>query len=113
MTEFTRGQVRDRVERALAVGEAWFARLVLPARWVALAGGTAGGAVGLAMVRSMWRHAIFTGPHQNLTAGAGLLALWLCIGVVAGLAVLAPFPAADDASQFGTTADTAALPPLL
>ncbi len=77
---------RQRVSRL----EAWFDDLWLPAWLAALVGGVAGALVGAALTRSMVRHAVFTAPHQDWTAGAALTALWCCIGVIAGLTVLSP-----------------------
>ena len=68
----------------------WFRALYLRPWPAALLGGAAGLVVGLAISISMARHATFTGPHQNLTAGAAVTALWVLIGVVAGLTVLSP-----------------------
>jgi hypothetical protein len=89
-TELTRDRLLAEGRALFFRFEEWFAALSLPARWAALVGAAGGGVVGLWMVRSMWRHAVFTGPQQNLTAGAVLLALWLCIGAIGGLTVLAP-----------------------
>src|SRR3712207_8505787 len=47
------------------------------------------------LVRSMWRHAIFTGPDQWRTVALILAVLWIVIGAVAALAVLGP-PNAED-----------------
>ena len=68
----------------------WLRELRLEAWPAALIGGAGGLIVGWRIVESMRRHAVFTQPYQDITAGAALLALWLCIGVIAGLAVLAP-----------------------
>lgn len=73
----------------------WFERLRLPGWLGALIGGAAGLATGWLIAASMRAHAIFTERYQDLTASAVLLALWLAIGIVAGLAVLAPL---DEAS---------------
>lgn len=75
--------------------------LRLSPRVAALVGGGAGALMGLVIALSMERRAAFTGPHQGLTAGAALVALWLCIGVVAGLTVLAP----DDDEAGGANPD--------
>ena len=64
--------------------------LRLRPRPAALIGALAGVLVGLAIVNSMRRHQVFTEPYQDLTAGAVLVVLWLCIGTIAGLAVLSP-----------------------
>lgn len=56
----------------------------------ALTGAAGGLLVGGAMTLGMVRNATFTGPHQGVTAGSILIALWLVIGVVAGLTVLSP-----------------------
>lgn len=64
--------------------------LRLPPWLGALIGGGAGLVVGLAVTLSMRRHQVFSEPYQDLTAGAALVALWLCIGVTSGLAVLSP-----------------------
>src|SRR3712207_8494465 len=42
------------------------------------------------LVRSMWRHAIFTGPHQWRTVALILTVLWIMIGAVAAVALLGP-----------------------
>jgi hypothetical protein len=63
----------------------------------ALLGAAGGLLVGGAMTLGMVRNATFTGPHQDVTAGAILLALWLAIGLIAGLAVLSPLDGGDGA----------------
>jgi hypothetical protein len=51
--------------------------------------GAAGGAlVADRLVRSMWRHALFTGPQQWRTVALILTVLWLAIGAVTALALL-------------------------
>lgn len=69
---------------------AWLNVVRLSPRAAALLGGGAGAVVGLAVALSMRRHAVFSQPYQDVTAGAALVVLWLCIGVVAGLTVLSP-----------------------
>ena len=64
--------------------------LRLRPRPAAVVGALAGVLVGLAVVNSMRRHQVFTEPYQDLTAGAALLVLWVCIGTIAGLSVLSP-----------------------
>ena len=61
----------------------------------ALVGAAGGLLVGGAMTLGMVRNATFTGPYQGQTAGAILIAIWLVIGIVAGLTMLAPEDAAD------------------
>jgi hypothetical protein len=75
----------------------WIARVVrdpyalhLSPRPAALLGAIGGVLVGLAMAVSMARHAVFTQAHQDVTAGAALVLIWLVIGVIAGLTVLSP-----------------------
>jgi hypothetical protein len=59
--------------------------------WPAAVIGAAGGlAVGGLITLGMVRNAVFTGPHQGVTAGAVLIALWLTIGAIAALTVLSP-----------------------
>ena len=71
---------------------AWFVRLRLAGWQAALVGGAAGLLVGGLIAYSMTSTAVFTGPYQALTAGAALVGLWLVIGLIAGLTVLAPLP---------------------
>jgi ABC-type lipoprotein release transport system permease subunit len=80
---------------------AWLRTATLPPWPAALVGALAGLAVGLAITINMRRHAVFTEPYQDLTAGAALMVLWLCIGAVAGLAVLSPVPAEPDGPPDG------------
>jgi len=56
--------------------------------YVVLAGGALGALVADRLVRSMWRHALFTGPEQWRTVAIILTALWVLIGAVAALAML-------------------------
>ena len=74
-------------------GSALGARLV--PLYAVLAGGAVGALVADLFVRSMWRHAIFTGPYQWRTAALALTLLWIAIGVVTALALLGP-PMADE-----------------
>jgi hypothetical protein len=69
-------------------GSALGARL-LPL-YAVLAGGAIGALVADSFVRSMWRHAIFTGPYQWRTTALVLTVLWIAVGVVAALALLGP-----------------------
>ena len=87
--------------RVRGIVERWreFASSALGARLVpvyaVLTGGALGALVADQFVRSMWRHAIFTGPYQWRTTALVLTALWIAIGVVAALALLGP-PASDE-----------------
>jgi hypothetical protein len=58
--------------------------------YAVLAGGALGALVADALVRSMWRHAIFTGTHQWRTTALVLTVLWIAIGAVTALALLGP-----------------------
>lgn len=82
------GRIRVGVWCARLTGRIRALRLrPLPAALVGGVGGLAGGGlIALDMVRS----ATFTGPHQDVTASAVILALWLAIGAIAGLTVLSP-----------------------
>lgn len=68
----------------------WLRDPVLSPRPAAALGGGAGLVVGLMLALSMRRHAFFTSFDQPYTAGALLVLIWTAIGIVAGLAVLAP-----------------------
>jgi hypothetical protein len=69
-----------------------FAASPLGARLAPLYAGLLGAAVGALVanqiVRSMWRHAIFTGYYQWRTAALVLVVLWVLIGAVAAVAAL-------------------------
>jgi len=67
--------------------------------YIALLGAAGGALVADLLVRSMWRHALFTGPYQWRTAALLLTVLWIAIGAVAATAALGPD--ADD----GATGD--------
>lgn len=69
---------------------AWFRNLCLSPLPAALIGAAAGLLVGLAITVSMVQHAVFTGKHQDVTAGVAVTALWVVIGLIAGLTVLSP-----------------------
>lgn len=58
--------------------------------YVSLLGAGVGVLVADRLVRSMWRHAIFTGPHQWRTVALLLTLFWIAIGAVAALALLGP-----------------------
>jgi hypothetical protein len=62
--------------------------------YVTLVGAAAGALLADRLVRSMWRHAIFTGYYQWRTVAVVLTVLWITIGAVAALAALG---AADEA----------------
>ena len=85
--------LRDRV---LAILRRWqkFSQSELGGRLVplyaALLGAALGSLVADRLVRSMWRHAIFTGPHQWRTVALLLTVLWIAIGAVAAVALLGP-----------------------
>lgn len=57
---------------------------------VAASGAAAGALFADRVVRSMWRHAIFTGPDQWRTAALVLAALWIMIGAITAIALLGP-----------------------
>lgn len=82
--------MRGRIRHHLAALDAWLRALRLPSWPAALAGAGAGALVGLAMVKNMVDHQVFTQPHQDVIAGALLFLLWTAIGAVSGLTVLAP-----------------------
>ena len=83
-------------DRVLGVVRRWraFAETRLGARllplYAALLGSAVGALIADRLVRSMWRHAIFTGPHQWRTVALILTLLWLMIGAVAAVALLGP-----------------------
>ena len=56
--------------------------------YVGLLGAGVGALVANQIVRSMWRHAIFTGYYQWRTAALVLVVLWVLIGDVAAVAAL-------------------------
>jgi hypothetical protein len=58
--------------------------------YASLLGAGVGVLVADRLVRSMWRHAIFTGPHQWRTVALLLTLFWIAIGAVAALALLGP-----------------------
>jgi hypothetical protein len=87
--------VRDAIGRRFATLDARLRALRLPPWPAALTGAGAGALAGLAMVKTMVDHQVFTQPHQDVTAGALLLLIWIAIGAVSGLAVLAPEDEAD------------------
>lgn len=98
------------VERLERLFERWrrAARLMSEARTLPLAvvcGGAAAGALFAdRLVRSMWRHAIFTGPDQWRTAALALIALWTLIGAVTAVALLGP-PADEAPAGVGEAED--------
>ena len=71
-----------------------FTRTALGARllplYATLLGAGTGALVADRLVRSMWRHAVFTGPHQWRTVALLLTLFWIAIGAVAALALLGP-----------------------
>ena len=83
-------------ERVLATAKRWqeFSASGLGGRLVplyaALLGAALGSLVADRFVRSMWRHAIFTGPHQWRTVALLLTVFWIAIGAVAVVALLGP-----------------------
>lgn len=56
--------------------------------YVALLGGALGALIADRLVRSMWVHAIFTGPYQWRQVALILTVLWVVIGAVAAIAAL-------------------------
>jgi len=64
--------------------------------YASLAGAGVGVLVADRLVRSMWEHALFTGPQQWRTVALLLTLFWIAIGAVAGLAVLGPADAPQD-----------------
>lgn len=98
--------------RLRAVVRRWqiFSETAIGARLVpiyaALLGAALGALVADRLIRSMWRHAIFTGPDQWRTVALILAVLWVVIGAVAALAVLGP-PDADDAASVPPDEDRA------
>ncbi len=88
--------MRDAIGRRFATLDARLRALRLPPWPAALTGAGAGALVGLAMVKNMVDHQVFTQPHQDVIAGALLFLLWTAIGAVSGLTVLA---AEDDAGR--------------
>jgi hypothetical protein len=71
--------------------------------YASLLGAGVGVLVADRLVRSMWRHAIFTGPQQWRTVALLLTLFWIAIGAVAALALLGP---PDDAATSCTTEGT-------
>ena len=103
------------VSRLLGLLRRWqsFAATELGARLTPLYAMLLGGALGALLadriVRSMWRHAIFTGEHQWRTVAVVLAVLWITIGAVAALAVLGtPEDAATVTARIGESGDGAA-----
>jgi hypothetical protein len=92
-THIERTPIYDRVHAAVRRWQA-FSETELGARLVpvyaALLGAALGALVADRLVRSMWRHAIFTGPEQWRTVAVILVLFWLVIGAVAALAALGP-----------------------
>jgi hypothetical protein len=94
--------VRQRVERSvfatrlLGSIRRWqaFTRTPLGARLLPLYAALLGSALGVLvadrLVRSMWRHAIFTSADQWRTVALILTLLWIAIGAVAAVALLGP-----------------------
>lgn len=70
----------------------------LLAVYVALTGAAAGALLADQLVRSMWRHAIFTGVHQWRTSAFTLTLLWIVIGAVAAVVMLGPAGEDEDAA---------------
>jgi hypothetical protein len=105
-----RYRARPGVRWLLGVIERWRAftrtRLggtLLP--WYAsLLGAGVGVLVADRLVRSMWRHAIFTGPDQWRTVALLLTLFWIAIGAVVALALLGPPDAAADQESTTRTA---------
>ncbi|MER3419905.1 MAG: hypothetical protein C4290_04970 [Chloroflexota bacterium] len=87
--------MRGQIGRRLAALYAWLCALRLPPWPATLLGAGVGALVGLAMVKTMVDHQVFTQPHQDVTAGALVLLIWTAIGAVSGLTVLAPEDEAD------------------
>lgn len=82
--------MRRRVRHRLAALHAWLRALRLRPWPATLLGTGAGALVGLAMVKTMVDHQVFTQPRQDVIAGALLFLIWTAIGAVSGLTVLAP-----------------------
>ena len=102
-------------EQRFARAFVWLRDARLPPRYGALAGGVAGVLVGVWIAWGMKQHQVFSGPYQIswITAGAALVLLWLCIGMIGGLTVLSPeeSPAAEAAEPGTEDRDGAASPP--
>lgn len=56
--------------------------------YAVLLGGAIGALVADRLVRSMWAHAIFTGPYQWRQVALILVVVWVVIGAVAAIAAL-------------------------
>ena len=101
-------------DRALAVVRRWqaFSRTELGMRlaplYAALLGSATGALIADRLVRSMWRHAIFTGPHQWRTVALILTILWILIGAVTAVALLGPPPEMEADGGEPAVADGAA-----
>jgi hypothetical protein len=100
--------ISRRLLSALDAGRT-FARTKAGARlapvYAALLGAAGGALVADRLVRSMWQHALFTGPHQWRTVALALTVIWLVIGAVTALAlfgVLIDDPAHDTAEPAQT-----------
>lgn len=62
----------------------------LPSWLAAAVGGLAGALVGWVIAESMRNRQFFTHPTQPLIVSIALIALWILIGIISGLTVLAP-----------------------
>lgn len=58
--------------------------------YTVLLGAALGALIADRLVRSMWEHALFTGPNQWRTVALILTLLWIAIGAVTALAMLGP-----------------------
>ena len=58
--------------------------------YAVLLGAALGALIADRLVRSMWEHALFTGPSQWRTVALVLTLLWIAIGAVTALAALGP-----------------------
>ena len=74
--------------------------------YVTLLGAAAGALLADRLVRSMWRHAIFTGYYQWRTVAVVVTVLWIAIGAVAALAALGSAEGEADPSLDPSPAST-------
>jgi hypothetical protein len=90
----------DAVRHWQAFTETRLGQRLLPL-YAALLGAGLGALVADRLVRSMWRHAVFTGPNQWRTVAIILTLLWIAIGAVVALAVLGPSEPGDGGRELG------------
>ncbi len=101
-------RARTAVRRWQAFTESPLGVRLLPI-YAVLLGAGAGALISDRLVRSMWRHAIFTDPYQWRVVALLLTLLWIAIGGVAALALLGP----PDGDQQSEPADATAVEPIL